>query len=242
VRSCKTLTPTHDPAPACITCLYVLLRKLYYYPPGTLARPWALNEHPVSPAACKCRSPSARPIVDARSVLRHAWMLELMNICEELKQLHTDSITPLTLQCVPALMCTFTRRLARSSMGHLSSTVSGSLGQLCMPRIRRACVTHHHDVCLVRAVLLCSCRCRRAAGQGCRLCREVLPGTKACPAGHSSTLRPASPATLHGLSPEDCVLECEMLATCTCVCPVTACCSLPSEHFGTKLPRNVHCK
>ncbi len=105
-----------------------------------------------------------------------------------------------------------------------------------------------HDVCRVRAVLLCSCHCRWAAGQGVRLCREVTPGTNACPAGHTSTLRPASPAMLHGLSPEYCVLECEMLATCTCVCPVTACCSLPSiEHYGTELPvmsseaRRMHC-
>jgi len=59
-----------------------------------------------------------------------------------------------------------------------------------------------HDVCRVRAVLLCSCHCRWAAGQGVRLCREVTPGTNACPAGHTSTLRPASPAMLHGLSPE----------------------------------------
>jgi len=69
-----------------------------------------------TPAACKCRSPPACPIVDARSMLRHAWMLELMSICEELKQLHTDSIMLLALLCVPALMCTFTWSSARSPM------------------------------------------------------------------------------------------------------------------------------
>jgi hypothetical protein len=49
-------------------------------------------------------------------MLRHAWMLELMSICEELKQLHTDSIMLLALLCVPALMCTFTWSSARSPM------------------------------------------------------------------------------------------------------------------------------
>ncbi len=109
---------------------------------------------------------SSAPCVDAPGMLHQAWSLILIMLGHTAKwaahccQLTTTSVPHKVLYTLT--QCSEPAAWHGAPRQHCLWVLEAAF---CMPGIRCARMTHHHDVCPVRAALLCSCRCRRPAGQ-----------------------------------------------------------------------------